>query len=80
MGLRETTLQQHIPPTALSRVSAYDWFGSLAIQPIGVALVGPIATAIGITTTLYLAAGLEVLALTALVLMHDICIGPPGPV
>src|SRR4051812_16327190 len=75
MRLWETTLQ-HIPPTALSRVSAYDWFGSLAIQPIGVALVGPIATAIGITTTLYLAAGLEVLALTALVLMHDICIGP----
>ena len=33
--LWETTLQQHIPPPSLSRVSAYDWFGSLLCEPVG---------------------------------------------
>ena len=41
--LWETTLQQHIPPASLSRVSAYDWFGSLLCQPLGLALAGPVA-------------------------------------
>ena len=45
--LWETTLQQHVPPAALSRVSAYDWFGSLLCQPIGLALAGVAAAAIG---------------------------------
>jgi hypothetical protein len=76
--LWETTLQQHIPPAARSRVSAYDWFGSLALQPLGVAIVGPIAAGIGIATTLYLAAALELVALTSLLLVRDIrTIGPP---
>jgi predicted MFS family arabinose efflux permease len=52
----ETALQQHIPPAALSRVSAYDWFGSLAMQPIGLMIAGPLAAGIGIGRTLWLAA------------------------
>jgi MFS family permease len=47
-----TTLQREVPANVLSRVSAYDWFGSLAFLPIGMALVGPLASSIGITTTL----------------------------
>jgi hypothetical protein len=39
--LYETAAAQHIPPAALGRVIAYDWFGSLALQPITLALVGP---------------------------------------
>ncbi len=31
----ETALAYHIPPNALSRVSAYDWMGSLALVPVG---------------------------------------------
>jgi hypothetical protein len=50
--LFETALQRHIPPAALSRVSAYDWFGSLTFNPIGFAIVGPVAAAIGRTETL----------------------------
>ena len=38
-----TTLQEHIPPRALARVSAYDWLGSLVSVPIGFALAGPVA-------------------------------------
>jgi predicted MFS family arabinose efflux permease len=56
-SLWETTLQRHIPPAALSRVSAYDWFGSMAFQPIGLVLAGPAAAAIGASTTLWIAAG-----------------------
>ena len=41
--LYETTAAQHIPPESLSRVVAYDWFGSLALEPLGLALVGPLA-------------------------------------
>ena len=55
-SLWETTLQRHVPPAVLSRVSAYDWFGSLAFQPLGLAIAGPCAAAIGTSTTLWLAA------------------------
>jgi MFS family permease len=55
-ALWETSLQQHVPPAALSRVSAYDWFGSLAFQPIGLVVAGPAAAAIGASTTLWIAA------------------------
>ena len=48
----ETALAQHIPPAALSRVSAWDWMGSLALLPLGYALAGPIAGALGARTTL----------------------------
>ncbi len=41
----------------LSRVSAYDWLGSAALVPLGFALAGPLASAIGVTTVLWLAAG-----------------------
>lgn len=47
MILWETALAQHIPPSALSRVSAYDWMGSLALLPLGYVLAGPLASALG---------------------------------
>jgi MFS family permease len=43
----ETALAQHIPAGALSRVSAWDWMGSLALMPLGFALAGPLAAALG---------------------------------
>jgi hypothetical protein len=45
--LWETTLQRHVPDASLSRVSAYDWFGSLLMQPLGFALVGPAVVLFG---------------------------------
>jgi hypothetical protein len=47
-----TTMQREIPSEMLSRVSAYDWFGSLVFLPIGMATVGPIQEACGMTTTI----------------------------
>jgi MFS family permease len=43
----ETALAYHIPPNKLSRVSAYDWMGALALVPIGYLVAGPLANAFG---------------------------------
>jgi MFS family permease len=64
--LWETALQQHIPPAALSRVSAYDWFGSLLCQPIGLAAAGAVAAGIGMSPTLWIAAAVMMTANVAM--------------
>lgn len=51
-----TTLQSHVPDHALARVSSYDWMGSTLLRPIGYLLVGPVAAALGASTTLIAAA------------------------
>jgi hypothetical protein len=43
----ETALAHHIPPAALSRVSAWDWMGSLAFLPLGYLVSGPLQSAFG---------------------------------
>jgi MFS family permease len=48
----ETALARHIPPRALSRVSAWDWMGSLALLPLGYLIAGPLADSVGATTVL----------------------------
>jgi hypothetical protein len=48
----ETALAQRIPAHLLSRVSAWDWMGSLALLPLGYLLAGPVAAVIGGTTVL----------------------------
>jgi predicted MFS family arabinose efflux permease len=54
----ESTLQARVPEESLGRVSAYDWFGSLAFNPVGMAIWGPIAGLIGIHSALWLAAAM----------------------
>jgi predicted MFS family arabinose efflux permease len=62
-----TAIQREIPPEEQSRVSSWDFLGSLALQPVGLAICGPVAAVIGVSTTLYAAGGLfGVLVLTAL--------------
>jgi MFS family permease len=48
----ETALARYIPPHALSRVSAWDWMGSLALLPLGFLIAGPLAAALGARTVL----------------------------
>ncbi len=43
----ETALARHIPPESLSRVSAWDYMGTLGLMPLGYAIVGPLADAVG---------------------------------
>jgi MFS family permease len=40
-----TAMAERIPPEALSRVSSYDWMGSLALLPVGFLVAGPVADA-----------------------------------
>jgi len=67
-----TSLQQHVEPEALSRVSAYDWFGSVATLPIGYALIGPISNALGDSGALWLAAAVWVAASAAVLAVPSI--------
>jgi hypothetical protein len=53
--LWDTTFQRNIPEEAMSRVSSYDWFGSLLFNPLGLAVAGPVAGAIGTGKTLAIA-------------------------
>ena len=54
-----TTFQLEVPDHLMSRLSSFDWFGSVALNPLGYALVGPLANALGVPTTLYLSAALN---------------------
>jgi hypothetical protein len=63
MVLWGTALQRDVPASELSRVSSWDYLGSLALQPIGYAASGPIAAAAGVSATLLGAAGLFVLVI-----------------
>ncbi|WPB89451.1 MFS transporter [Streptomyces malaysiensis] len=62
-----TALHQEIPEDKLSRVSAYDWFGSVAMVPLATALTGPAEEAFGRTASLWSCSAL-ILALTLAVL------------
>jgi Transmembrane secretion effector len=77
-----TAFQRNLPEHALSRISSYDWFGSLALNPIGYALIGPIAAALGAQQTLYVAAVLNFIVCVGVVLVpsvRQITMSGPGP-
>jgi MFS family permease len=65
--LFDTNLQQHIPLATLSRVSSYDWAGSLALEPIGLLVIAPIAAGVGLSPTLWGAALFVLLCQAAVV-------------
>jgi hypothetical protein len=50
-----TVFQREIPERVQSRVASYDTLGSFVLIPIGVAVVGPVSDAIGVTQTLWIA-------------------------
>ncbi|HTY97903.1 MAG TPA: MFS transporter [Solirubrobacteraceae bacterium] len=64
----ETALARHIPPHLLSRVSAYDWMGSLALLPLGYVLAGPLSEAFGAQTVLGVGSLLGLVALVGALL------------
>ena len=56
----ESTLQANVPSDVLSRVSSYDWFGSMLINPLGFALIGVVAHVAGATEVILVATALLV--------------------
>ncbi|HEY8764417.1 MAG TPA: MFS transporter [Solirubrobacteraceae bacterium] len=61
----ETALAHHIPAAALSRVSAWDWMGSLALMPVGFFVAGPLAASLGARSVLGLGAVIGLVLLAA---------------
>ena len=72
MSVWESTLQRHIPGESLSRVSSYDWFGSLAAVPLGLAVWGSVADTIGTQTLLWIASALFAVCVLVLLAVPDI--------
>jgi hypothetical protein len=60
-------LQREIPPGALARVASYSQVGSLALAPIGFALVGFAAAKVGVAAVLWFGAA-WIIGSTAVVL------------
>lgn len=75
----ETTVQRHVPRESLSRVSSYDWFGSLALDPVGLAIWGPVAALIGIDASLWVASALLLAGALALLAVPEIRRLPAAP-
>jgi MFS family permease len=67
-----TAMQQQIPAALLSRVSAYDILGSLALSPVGTILAGPLAIVIGITAVLAGGGGIIVAASLAILFVPEV--------
>jgi len=59
----QATLQSHVPSDQLSRLSSYDWMGSIALLPVGYLLAGFFGAALGTRGGL-LSAGVVVLVAT----------------
>jgi MFS family permease len=62
-----TTVQTQVPADVLNRIHAYDVAGSLAMMPVGQALAGPAASALG-TRHVLLAAGVTSVVVSAALL------------
>lgn len=67
-----TTIQREIPEEALSRVSSYEWFGSLAFAPLGLLVAGPVAEAVGSSEALAGCALLVVVSTCAALLSRQV--------
>jgi MFS family permease len=72
MSVWESTLQRYVPAASLSRVSSYDWFGSFALFPVGLALWGALAGAIGLYTAIWIAAALFGLCVAVLMTVPEV--------
>lgn len=67
-----TALHQEIPEEKFSRVSSYDWLGSLAGIPLATVLAGPVQDAVGLPAALWGCAGLVVLLTAAVLCVPDV--------
>lgn len=74
-----TALQEHVPRERLSRVSAYDALGSYVFVPVGLAIAGPTAAVIGLSTTLWVVSALWVAQALAPLLARSVRELRPSP-
>jgi MFS family permease len=67
-----TAQQTEVPAAELSRVSSWDYLGSLVFEPAGLVAVGPVALAIGVSSTLYASAVIGVLLAAGVLLVPEV--------
>jgi predicted MFS family arabinose efflux permease len=67
-----TTLHRKIPPDVLSRVSAYDNLGSIALAPLGLIAAGFMLDTLGMTQTLLIAAAMVIVPTALTLLDRDV--------
>ena len=53
-------------------MSSFDWFGSVALNPIGYALIGPLSNAVGVGEALLLAGTLNLGSTLAMLLVPSV--------
>jgi predicted MFS family arabinose efflux permease len=63
------TIFREVPEHAQSRVSSFDALGSFVLSPLGAAIAGPVAVALGTDDALWLAAGAIVACNITMLLM-----------
>jgi MFS family permease len=68
----ETALAERVPPHLLSRVTAYDWMGSLALLPIGYVVAGPLGESLGAVEVLATGSVLALVALVSALMVRDV--------
>jgi hypothetical protein len=56
-----------VPEHARSRVSSYDALGSFVLIPLGAALAGPVASLIGVDTTLVASGTISLLCIAVVI-------------
>ncbi|WP_411720398.1 MFS transporter [Mycetocola sp.] len=64
-----TLLQRRVPPALLGRVSSLDFFVSLALMPISMAVAGPVGEAIGLAPAFLAAGAIPVVLAVATILI-----------
>jgi MFS family permease len=67
-----TCMQREVAPEMISRVSSYDYLGSLAFYPAGLALAGPLADAFGVSAVLWGGAVVALAVAAGLVSVRDV--------
>ena len=67
-----TTLQTNVPEEAMSRVGAYDAFGSMVFAPMGLFFAGPFTKLVGTRTALIVTGVVAFVAASAPLLSRDV--------
>ncbi|WP_107773000.1 MFS transporter [Nocardioides sediminis] len=63
-----TLLQRRVPPHLLGRVASLDFFVSVSLMPVSMALAGPVSDAIGLRNTFFIAGTVPVVVAVVAVL------------
>ncbi|HEY3608101.1 MAG TPA: MFS transporter [Pseudonocardiaceae bacterium] len=71
-ALESTAIATRVPSNMLSRVDSVDRFGSMALRPIGMACIGPIAAVVGIHSALITAGVLTLVCVATPLFLRDV--------